>query len=139
LAWNRDWFWLLAVAITVPGGTLLNAMMKLAFHRTRPQFDDAVVALTTYSFPSGHTAGATMFYGILAAYLVTHVRQWRWRVLIVLCAFLTVVLVALSRLYLGAHFLTDVLAGFAEGIAWLALCLTASHTLRQRREQHRLG
>jgi undecaprenyl-diphosphatase len=110
--------------------------MKLAFHRTRPQFDDAVSALTTYSFPSAHVAGATMFYGLLAAYMVTRIAQWRWRVLIVLCAFLIVVMIALARVYLGAHFLSDVLGAFAEGIAWLALCLTALHTLRERRAQH---
>jgi len=133
LIWKRDWYWLLALGIAVPGGMLLNMMMKLAFHRTRPQFDDAILAFTTYSFPSGHVAGATLFYGLLAAYLVTHVGEWRWRVLIVLCAFLMVELVALSRIYLGAHFLSDVLAAVAEGVAWLALCLTALHTLRQHR------
>ena len=77
-----------------------------------------------------------MFYGLLAAYLVTHVVEWSWRVLIVLSAFLIIVLVALSRVYLGAHFLSDVLGAFAEGVAWLALCLTALNTLRQRRLQH---
>jgi undecaprenyl-diphosphatase len=136
MTWKRDWHWLLALAIIVPGGMLLNVMMKLAFHRARPQFDDVIVAFTTYSFPSGHVAGATLLYGVLAAYLVTHVSAWRWRVLIVLCAFLAVVLVALSRVYLGAHFLSDVLAAFAEGVAWLALCLIALHTLRQPRARH---
>jgi undecaprenyl-diphosphatase len=77
-----------------------------------------------------------MFYGVLAAYVVTHVSKWRWRVLIVLCAFLLVVLVALSRIYLGVHYLSDVLAAFAEGVAWLALCLTALHTLQQHRARH---
>lgn len=136
LAWRRDWYWLLGLALVVPGGALLNVMMKLAFRRARPEFDDVVLTLTTYGFPSAHVAAATTFYGILAAYMVTHVAEWRWRVLIVLSAFLLIVLVALSRVYLGAHFLSDVLAAFAEGVAWLALCLTAVHTLRQRRPQH---
>src|SRR4030095_13498386 len=133
LIWRRDWYWLLALGLVVPGGMLLNVMMKLAFHRTRPQFDDPLLAFTTYSFPSGHVAGATLFYGLLTAYLLPQVREWRWGVLIVLCAFLLVALVALSRIYLGAHFLTDVLAALAEGVAWLAVCLTALHTLRQHR------
>ena len=136
LAWRRDWYWLLALGLVVPGGALLNVMMKLAFRRARPEFDDVAGTLTTYSFPSAHVATATMFYGILAAYIVTHVIEWRWRVLTVLSAFLLVALVALSRVYLGAHFLSDVLAAFAEGVAWLALCLTAVHTLRQHRAQH---
>lgn len=136
LTWKRDWYWLKALGIIVPGGMLLNVMTKYAFQRTRPHFEDAILALTTYSFPSGHVAGATMFYGVLAAYVVTHVSKWRWRVLIVLCAFLLVVLVALSRIYLGVHYLSDVLAAFAEGVAWLALCLTALHTLQQHRARH---
>ncbi len=130
---KRDWYWLVALVIIVPGGMLLNVAMKQAFHRARPHFDDAILSLTTYSFPSGHAAAATLFYGVLAAYLVTQPGEWRWRVLIVLGAFLIVVLVALSRIYLGVHYLSDVLAGFAEGVAWLALCLTAIHTLRRHR------
>ena len=136
---KRDWYWLLSLVIIVPGGMLFNNVaMKYVFHRARPHFDDAVLSLTTYSFPSGHAATATLFYGVLAAYLVTQVGEWRRRVQIVLGALLIIVLVALSRIYLGVHYLSDVLAAFAEGIAWLALWLTAIHTLRRHRARNSL-
>ena len=58
---------------------------------------------------------------------------WHWRVLVVLAALFVIALVALSRIYLGVHYLSDVLGAFAQSTAWLALVLTAVHTLRQRR------
>ncbi|NMM10608.1 MAG: phosphatase PAP2 family protein [Polaromonas sp.] len=131
LAWKRDWYWFICVNVTIPFGMLLNVLMKYAFHRARPSFDDPLVALSSYSFPSGHVAGATLFYGVVAAMLVKTIHGWRWRVMIVLASIALVILVALTRIYLGAHYLSDVLAAFAEGVAWLTLCLTAMHTYWQ--------
>lgn len=133
LIWKRGWYWLLALVLALPGGMLLNLLTKHAFGRARPSFSDPILALTTYSFPSGHVAASTLFYGVLAAFIVARIDAWRWRVLIVLLAFLLVALVALSRVYLGVHYLSDVLAALVESIAWLALCLTAVHTLRRHR------
>jgi membrane-associated phospholipid phosphatase len=115
--------WLLLTLIATPGGMLLNAGLKLAFERTRPHFDDSMVVLYTYSFPSGHTAGSTVFYGILGSYLVTRTTSRPLQTLIVVVSFLMILLVAASRLYLGAHYLSDVLAGFVESMAWLTLCV----------------
>lgn len=131
LAWKRNGYWLTALALSVPLGMLLNVLMKYSFQRARPSFDNPLLTLTTYSFPSGHVAGATLFYGLLAALLVSKITVWRWRVLIVLTALMLVLLVALTRLYLGVHYLSDVLAAFAEGVAWLTLCLTGLHTYWQ--------
>ncbi|NMM13878.1 MAG: phosphatase PAP2 family protein [Rhodoferax sp.] len=128
LAWKKNWYWLICVTITVPFGMLLNVLMKYAFHRARPNFDVPILELATYSFPSGHVAGSTLFYGVLAGMLVTQIVAWRWRVMIVLVALAMVVLVAITRMYLGVHYLSDVLAAVAEGVAWLALCLTGVHT-----------
>ena len=128
LAWRRNWYWLIAVGLTVPLGMVLNILMKHAFHRARPSFDDPLLALTTYSFPSGHVAGATLFYGVIAAMVISRTAAWGWRVMAVLAAITLVTLVALTRVYLGVHYLSDVLAAFAEGVAWLALCLTGLHT-----------
>ena len=139
LIWKRAWDGLLALALVVPAGMLLNVLTKHAFARARPSFVDPILILTSYSFPSGHVAAATLFYGLLATFMVTRTETWRWRVLVVLSAFLIVALVALSRLYLGAHFLSDVLAALAESLAWLALCLTAVHTLAAARSPRGTG
>lgn len=131
---KRYWYWLLNLILAVPGGMLINVLMKQAFQRTRPVFDHPLVSLTSYSFPSGHTAASTLFYGMLAAVIVSNTASWNKRVWTVLLAFAVVSLVAFSRLYLGAHYLSDVLAALAEGLAWLALCLTATHTYAQQKQ-----
>ncbi len=140
LIWKRYWYWLLTLALALPGGMLLNVFMKFAFERSRPSsFDSPLLAISTYSFPSGHAAGATLFYGVLAAVVIANIRAWRWRVLVALAALLIVMLVGVSRIYLGDHYLSDVLAAFAESVAWLTLCLMAVHTLRERRATSRGG
>jgi len=130
---RRAYDWLIVCLVAVPGGMLLNAALKHAFRRARPSFDDPLLSLMTYSFPSGHTAAATVFYGLLACYLVRRTQAWRARALIVAGAVAMVMLVALSRMYLGVHYLSDVLAAAAEGAAWLAICVTAVSTLHRRR------
>lgn len=132
---KRYWYWLLNLILVVPGGMLVNVLMKQAFQRTRPIFDHPFVNLTSYSFPSGHTAASTLLYGLLAALIISKTVSWSWRVGTVLLAFAIVSVVAFSRLYLGAHYLSDVLAALAEGLAWLALCLTGTHTYEQQKQQ----
>jgi len=113
----------------------LNVALKLIIHRARPTYSGLSAALTSFSFPSGHTIATTLFYGAFALYLITQMESWRWRVLVALVAVFVVVLVALSRLYLGVHYLSDVMAATAEGVAWLALCYTAVNTYSQRHMQ----
>jgi undecaprenyl-diphosphatase len=137
LAWKRDWYWLLCLSVTVPSGMLLNVLTKLAFHRARPSFHDPILTLSTYSFPSGHVAAATLLYGVLAAMLVAKITEWRWRVLIVLAAIALIALVALTRMYLVVHYLSDVGAAFAEALAWLTLCLVGIHTFWEHRTHSR--
>jgi membrane-associated phospholipid phosphatase len=67
---RRASYWLLALMLAVPGGMLLNVLLKYTFQRARPRFDEPLLTLASYSFPSGHTSGAMLFYGLLAAYLV---------------------------------------------------------------------
>jgi undecaprenyl-diphosphatase len=132
--WRRKaHYWLVVVLVAVPGGMLLNVALKHVFRRARPSLEDPLLTLTTYSFPSGHTAAATVFYGLLACYLLRRVQAWPARAAIVAGCCLMVGLVALSRMYLGVHYLSDVLAATAEGAAWLATCITAVSTLRRRR------
>jgi len=134
LLWRHQWYWLLTLVLVVPGGMLLNLLLKSAFHRHRPSFNDPILTLSSYSFPSGHTMAATVLYGVLATFAVRVIEAWRWRVLAVLIAGLIILLVGFSRIYLGAHYLSDVLAAVAEGLAWLALSLTAVETIRRRKQ-----
>lgn len=127
LAYRREWQWLAFTAVAVGGGMSINVLAKLAFARQRPSFDDPLVILSTYSFPSGHTVSSTLFYGTLAAFLTPRV-PWSARAGLWFAALAFVTLVAFSRVYLGAHYLTDVVAGFAEGVAWLSCCMVAWST-----------
>jgi membrane-associated phospholipid phosphatase len=131
LLWQRLWYCLLALALAVVGGLCLNVLLKVLFDRERPGWADA--ALTDAGFPSGHTMIAAILYGFVAIYLILLIKSWGARCIIALVTINLVLLVALSRLYLGAHFFSDVLAAMAAGMAWLALCLTAVETLRRYR------
>jgi len=139
LLWARNWMWAIVGATAVAGGVSLNTALKLAFHRERPTYSGLAAALNTYSFPSGHTLAAMVIYAVFAAYAISKVRSRNLRTLIALGACSVVSLVAFSRIYLGVHYLSDVVAGLAEGIAWFALCYTATTTLfarwRRKRQQ----
>jgi undecaprenyl-diphosphatase len=125
LAWRRQWHRLVTVFVCVAGGLTLNVLMKLAFQRARPVFDEPLLTLTSYSFPSGHVAGSTLMYGLIVAWTFTRTRRPLVRAAVVIVAAGAIALVAFTRMYLGVHFLSDVAAAFAEGVAWLALCLSA--------------
>ena len=131
----RQRYWLLSLLLSVGGGMLLNVLLKNAFHRARPQFADPILTLTSYGFPSGHTMMATTLYGVLCVFAVSKIHRWPMRLLAICLAIFLVLLVGFSRIYLGVHYLSDVLGAIAEGVAWMALCLTAVDTMRRR--QHR--
>jgi membrane-associated phospholipid phosphatase len=133
LAQRRKWYWVLALGLSVGGGMLLNTLLKLAFHRQRPVWDDPLLTLTTNSFPSGHAAAATLFYGFLSVYVVSHVKELSLGVACVAASVLMVALVAFSRMYLGVHYLSDVLAAISISTAWLVLCLWGVRTYSNKR------
>jgi undecaprenyl-diphosphatase len=107
----------------VPLGQLLNVGLKHVFQRARPLVPEPLVHLTTYSFPSGHAVASTLLYGVLCALVLQRVRSRFWRVAAATGAVAMVLLVAFSRVYLGAHYLSDVIAGMAVGIACVAVFL----------------
>lgn len=112
--------------LVVPGGELLNLLLKHAFQRPRPVLAVPLVHLSTFSFPSGHAVASTVFYGAVCVLAFQHTRS-RWlRTIVGLIASCMVLLVAASRVYLGAHYLSDVLAGIAVGCACLAFILPRS-------------
>ena len=128
---KRWWPSLVTLIVAVPGGMLLNEWLKVIVHRHRPFVDGPFVDWSGYSFASGHTIGATLLYGQLALFIVPAIKSRRWRRLTVATAMLFVLLVGFSRIALGAHYLTDVLAGIFFGMAWLSFCLVILKPMRR--------
>ena len=133
LVWRHgDRYWVLSLALAVPGGLVLNALIKHLFNRARPTWDDPLLTLDSASFPSGHTAGATLFYGFLATYMVWRMSNPAARTLSVVSCALMVALVGFSRIYLGVHYLSDVLAAASLSTAWLVICLVGVRAYAKR-------
>jgi membrane-associated phospholipid phosphatase len=136
-AWRREWRWVVATAAVIPGTLVLNHLLKLLFERARPRWEDPLLSLSSYSFPSGHTAGAMALYGLLAAYAVSRAPKHQWAIVLVAAAM--VALVALSRMVLGVHYLSDVVAATLSTGMWLVLCLGVVHATAARRRQRPSG
>jgi membrane-associated phospholipid phosphatase len=131
-AWKRWWPSLVILIIAVPGGMLLNEWLKVVVQRERPFVEGPFVDWSGYSFASGHTIGATLLYGQLLLFVLPSLKARHWRLLSILSAISLVVIVGFTRIALGAHFLTDVLAAIFFGIVWLALCVALGKPMRAR-------
>ena len=131
-AWKRWWPSIVMLVIVVPGGMLLNEWLKVVVHRQRPFVDGPFVDWSGYSFASGHTIGATLLYGQLLLFLLPSLKARHLRLLSVFSAVFLVLLVGFSRIALGAHFLTDVLAAIFFGIIWLILCTVFGNSVARR-------
>lgn len=115
--------------LVLAGGELLNLILKLSFHRARPEV--GFVQLDTYSFPSGHAMISTAAYGALAYLAWSHLGM-RGRLVLTAGTVIFVALIGFSRLYLGAHYLSDVLAGAVGGTFWLAVAIALQTTYGER-------
>lgn len=120
--------WLAAIG----GNAVLNETLKHIFERARPVHDFGIAQVSGYSFPSGHSSGSMVLYGMLG-YLGLRMLAPRWRVPSVMAATAVVVTVACSRLFVRAHFPSDVLAGLCSGGAWLAICIASIEYARHHR------
>ena len=129
--WKKWWPSLVTLIIAVPGGMLLNEWVKILVHRQRPFVEGPFVDWSGYSFASGHTIGATLLYGQLVLFILPALKARHWRWLTVSSAAFLVALVGFSRIALGAHFLTDVLAAIVFGIVWLMLCMVLRKPIRR--------
>ena len=123
----------LAWVSAVGGGAILDAILKVTIHRDRPQYAAAFLHGTTYSFPSGHAMGSVIGYGFLAYAIILTTRWagWHRRVVFAGAALLTL-LIGLSRVYIGVHYPSDVVGGWAAGVAWLAVCITGYQVVSGR-------
>ena len=106
-------------------------VLKRIFERVRPDIFP-VIAESGYSFPSGHAMGAICFYGILAYFAGLGLRSKPLRWGLMAAAGIYILLIGLSRVYLGVHYPTDILAGYAAGATWLFFCITLHRIFRKR-------
>jgi len=120
-------------AITMIGAGLLNITLKLAFKRPRPVPFFNLTAPETYSFPSGHSLTSACFFGALAAILTARVKSRRLRVIVWVVCTLMFVVIGFSRIYLGVHHTTDVIAGFAAALIWILVVRFVEMELARRR------
>ncbi len=122
-------------ALTMLGGALLNMTLKLAFKRTRPVPFFNLSPPETYSFPSGHSLMSACFFGALAALLTARIKSRRVRVIIWIVATAMFLLIGLSRIYLGVHYTTDVIAGFTAALIWVLMIRFVELQLKRRRDR----
>jgi len=118
--------------VALLGGGLLDLALKQVFHRARPTSDVPPLITQGWSFPSGHAMGSLVAYGMLAYLLVRDKTGRRSRAAIIAGAVLLVLLIGLSRLYLGVHYFSDVVGGYAAGVMWLAACITGLEVVRRK-------
>lgn len=134
LKWGRE---AKLFAITMVGAGLLNVTLKLAFKRPRPVPFFNLSVPESYSFPSGHALTGAVFFGALAAIVTTRVKSRRFQIVTwIVCTFMFV-LIGFSRIYLGVHHTTDVIAGFAAALIWILVVRFVETQLarRKRRKQ----
>ncbi len=134
LARKRWWIVLVGWIASSAGASLLNWALKRVVARPRPVGSQGFLYDSSFSFPSGHAMGSLVQYGMLAYLLIAF---WpsgrRHRAFIAAGTAVLVLMIGLSRLYLGVHFLSDVIGGYAAGTVWLAACVTGVEiALRQR-------
>jgi undecaprenyl-diphosphatase len=139
LAWRR-WTPVVLVAVTAAGSVLMTVAGKAVVGRTRPPLSQAVPPFEhSFSFPSGHSLNSMAIAGIVAYLLLRRLERTWSRALTVVLAVLFATTMGLSRVYLGHHWLTDVLVAWALALAWLAVVVTAHRLFLTVRRHRRAG
>ena len=129
LQWRRALLWMV---VTILGAVVLDVSLKYAFHRPRP-VPFFVDLPRTYSFPSGHSLFSFCFYGVLAGLLTRRISSRMGRILIWTFAALLVAAIGLSRVYLGVHYPSDVIAGYLAASLWVSTLVTLDRVRIQRK------
>jgi membrane protein DedA with SNARE-associated domain/membrane-associated phospholipid phosphatase len=118
LFWRGRRYRLLLLIATMAGGAVVCVFLRIS-HWSLPLPENPLAMLPSESFPSWHAMGSTLFYGLLAAFVGTSVTTLRWRAFTFLFASVVILLITLTRIYLGAHYVTDVVGAIAAALAWL--------------------
>jgi membrane-associated phospholipid phosphatase len=124
------------ISLAYVGSTALTFGLKLGFERPRPPFHDPDLTVSTFSFPSGHATSSLAVYGAFAIVVLRGAQGWKQYALVISALVMLLALIGFSRVYLGAHYFSDVLAGFSVGTAWLMICVLVL-TVREARRRGR--
>ncbi|MFD1177310.1 phosphatase PAP2 family protein [Paenibacillus puldeungensis] len=112
----------LFLVIAISGGVLFNQWLKWLFHRQRPTLH-RLIEETGYSFPSGHSMVSFVFYGMLGVLVYMFLVSKLPKIILTFSIAFLIIMIGISRIYLGVHYPSDVIAGFSAGGAWLVICL----------------
>jgi membrane-associated phospholipid phosphatase len=122
------------LAIAAAGAVVLNTFLKNSFVRDRPMLWQYLVDVHYYSFPSGHAMVSLVVYGMVGYLLAKHFPQQKS--FIAFCTVLAIGVIGFSRLYLGVHWLTDVVGGYAAGLVWLIACIFSAELWQSRQQKN---
>jgi membrane-associated phospholipid phosphatase len=137
LVWQKKRWEVIFLVIGIAGGGIFNLLLKWIFHRQRPTLH-RLIEETGYSFPSGHSMGSFIFYGMLCMLYVMFLKSRTAKVIMIMSTVLIIVMVGLSRIYLGVHYPSDVLAGYAAGGTWLTICLIGLRLVLEARKRNQV-
>lgn len=129
---RKKWLYILPFLLTLAGSTLSDFLGKIILHRPRP-LEVAFYHEGSYSFPSGHATIAVAIYGFIAYYLLKNVKKWRHRINILFTTIILILAIGFSRLYLGVHYLSDVIGGYLLGGLWLIIGLGLTEWLIEKK------
>lgn len=133
---KKDKWGILFFIVGIGGGGLLTKLLKYYFGRERPAIDETIDAIG-YSFPSGHSMGSLIFYGFLSYFLFRSDLRKRIKWIALYTGGLLIMMIGISRIYLGAHYPSDVIAGYLAGSIWLILCILALEYVKWRSTSQR--
>ncbi|HVT61156.1 MAG TPA: phosphatase PAP2 family protein [Thermoanaerobaculia bacterium] len=122
------------VVVAAVGGALLNLALKMIFERVRPPAAAAIAVAKGYSFPSGHAMGSFVVLGSIAYVVLRQTFRWKGKSALLAMLVTAILLVGLSRVYLGVHWISDIAGGWSAGAVWLATATVAFETLLRVRQ-----
>lgn len=133
LLWRHYYLEAKFFALDTFGGAVLSYFLKLAFSKQRPQLWDSAINEVTFSYPSGHALGSVVLYGF-SSYLVATLYP-RYAKIAYIIGLLLIVLIGFSRLYLGVHWPTDIVGGYAIGVLWITICISLMRLQKLKQSQ----
>ncbi|MEN6426829.1 MAG: phosphatase PAP2 family protein [Phycisphaerales bacterium] len=132
LLMRKQYGMLVLLAVTTVGGQLVSLLLKDLIDRPRPAFDSGAGYIATSSFPSGHSMLSAVVYLTMGTLLARASSRYHVKIYFLTMAMLVTLLVGISRVYLGVHYPTDVLAGWSIGVIWALLCWLVAQYLQKR-------